>query len=164
MLIRKAVPNEIDSIMKIYEIARCYMADNGNATQWGTTYPPQDLIEEDIRKEHCYVGVCDDGIHCVFALIEGEDPTYLQINGAWLNDKPYSTIHRIASDGKYHGIFKECIDFCKKKSHNLRIDTHENNAAMHHLIQKNGFIRCGIIHLKNGAPRVAYQFTDPTEL
>lgn len=29
---------------------------------------------------------------------------------------------------------------------------------MQHLLEKNGFVRCGIIHLANGAPRIAYQF------
>ena len=159
MLIRKARLDEIDEIMKIYEAARGYMARTGNASQWGTAYPPQSLIEDDIQKGCCYAGVCDDGhIHCVFALIGGADPTYLRIDGAWLNDEPYYTIHRIASDGQYHGVFKECIDFCKEKSRNLRIDTHENNATMHHLVKQNGFIRCGIIYLESGAPRVAYHF------
>ena len=29
---------------------------------------------------------------------------------------------------------------------------------MQHLLEKNGFVRCGIIHLADGAPRIAYQF------
>lgn len=159
MRIRKAEEKEIDDIMKIYEAARGYMARTGNETQWGTTYPPRELIESDIQKGYCHVGVRDDGhIHCVFAFIEGEDPTYIKIDGAWLNQEPYYAIHRIASDGVYHGTFRECIDFCKEKSLNLKIDTHENNATMHHLLKKNGFTRCGIIYLEDGEARIAYQF------
>ncbi len=40
-----------------------------------------------------------------FAFILGEDPTYQQIDGAWLNDQPYGTIHRIAGNGKIKGTF-----------------------------------------------------------
>ena len=39
----------------------------------------------------------------------------------------------------------------------LRADTHEDNKIMQHLLEKNGFVRCGIIHVEDGTPRVAYQ-------
>lgn len=158
MQVRRAKIEEIDDIMRIYAAARRYMADTGNASQWGTSYPAQDIIEADIRSGCCYVGAYDDVIHFVFALFEGEDPTYLQIEGAWLNDEPYITVHRMASDGFRGGVFAECMDFCRAKCRNIRIDTHENNATMRHLLAKNGFVECGVIHLKNGSPRIAYQF------
>ena len=28
---------------------------------------------------------------------------------------------------------------------------------MQHLLEKNGFTRCGIIHVADGTPRIAYQ-------
>lgn len=28
---------------------------------------------------------------------------------------------------------------------------------MQHLLQKNGFVYCGVIHLANGAPRLAFE-------
>lgn len=39
----------------------------------------------------------------------------------------------------------------------LRADTHADNKIMQHLLEKNGFARCGIIHVEDGTPRVAYQ-------
>ena len=30
---------------------------------------------------------------------------------------------------------------------------------MQHLIEKNGFKRCGIIHIADGSPRIAYERT-----
>ncbi len=161
MIIRKAKEDEINCIMKVYAAARQYMEENGNGNQWGKTHPPKNLIIDDIKKQQLFVGVWDDNkIHCVFALISGEDSTYQTItDGEWLNDEIYCTIHRIASDGQYHGVFKKCIDYCKQKCNNLRIDTHQNNATMHYQLKKYGFIRCGIIYLENGDPRVAYQFT-----
>ena len=46
-----------------------------------------------------------------------------------------------------------CSDFCD----NIRMDTHEDNKIMQHLLEKNGFIRCGTVHIFNGDPRIAYQ-------
>ena len=44
-----------------------------------------------------------------------------------------------------------------KKIQHLRIDTHENNKVMQHLILKNGFEKCGIIYVDDGSPRVAFE-------
>ncbi len=159
MKIRKALPQDIDNIMEIYAHARNYMAAHGNPTQWGKTKPPQSVIEDDISKGQCYAGIGEDNrIHFVFAFIPGNDSTYTVIeNGCWLNNEPYSVLHRIASDGHMHGTLGECLAFCEKRCDNLRIDTHENNKTMQHLLAKYGFTRCGIIYLKDGAPRIAYQ-------
>lgn len=159
MFIRKAVIQDIDNIQEIYKKAREYMKNTGNSGQWGNTHPPLEMLIEDIRVGQLYVGVFDDNeIHCVFAFLEGIDKTYLKIDGSWLNNDEYMTIHRIASDGKYRGVFGKCMDYCKEKCNNLRIDTHENNKTMQHVLEKCGFIRCGIIYLEDGDPRIAYQY------
>ena len=49
------------------------------------------------------------------------------------------------------------LDFCFRRSPNLRIDTHRDNVIMQHLMQRHGFTRCGIIYLANGDERLAYQ-------
>ena len=38
------------------------------------------------------------------------------------------------------------------------MDTHRDNAVMQHVMEKNGFKKCGIIYLLSGDPRVAYQW------
>ncbi len=158
MEIRKADINDLDAIMKIYDCARDYMVKNNNPTQWGDGYPERELLEDDIQKQQCYVCLENGIIHGVFVFIIGIDATYIVIeDGAWINDEPYGTIHRIASDGMVHGIFKQSIDFCKEQVDNLRIDTHEDNKTMQHLILKNGFTRCGIIYVRDGSGRIAYQ-------
>ena len=66
MEIRKAKIEELDEIMEIFEHARQFMAKNGNASQWGTTYPEQEIVEADIKKEECYVCVENGGNVCIF--------------------------------------------------------------------------------------------------
>ena len=40
---------------------------------------------------------------------------------------------------------------------NIRIDTHEKNASMRRMVEKNGFKKTGIIYVEDGSPRYAYQ-------
>ena len=49
------------------------------------------------------------------------------------------------------------FDWCQKSSPNIRIDTHHDNRVMQHLLTKHGFTYCGLIYLKSGAERLAYQ-------
>lgn len=161
MEIRRATMTDLSRILEIYECARQYMRESGNSTQWGNSYPPVSLVQEDIRQERCYI-ISDSGeIHGVFVFFIGEDPTYFNIEGSWLNDKPYGVVHRIGSDGTVSGMFRALSDFCKNQISDIRIDTHKNNHTMQHLLAKHGFKKCGVIFLEDGQPRLAYHFTTP---
>ena len=159
MKIRLANKEDLKAIEQIYENARQFMRSNGNFSQWGNSYPSVGIIQADIKQKCLYV-VEDEAIQAVFTLIMGEDPTYLEIDGAWLNDRSYATLHRIASRGTQKGIFKLIIEFSWSICPNLRIDTHKDNKPMRHLIEKNGFVYCGLIIVGDGTPRLAYQKAD----
>ena len=160
MEIRRGTLNDIDTIMAVYTTARNYMRANGNPNQWIDGYPHKETILDDIEKGNCYVVIENGEICGVFAFIHGDDPTYEIIEkGAWKNNKPYSTIHRIASNGKHKGILKTAVEYCIAQAADLRIDTHHDNLTMQHLVTKHGFEKCGIIYLENGDPRIAYQYT-----
>ena len=158
MEIRKATLGELDALMAIYDGARVYMRENGNAEQWGNGYPSKDLIRTDIETGRCHVCVEGGEILGVFCYFEGEDPTYRTVyDGKWLNDKPYGVIHRIAVARHRRGVASYCFAYCFALCKNLKIDTHRDNIPMQRSLEKNGFVRCGIIHLANGDPRIAYQ-------
>lgn len=160
MYVRRSNMEDIPAMMELYAQARVFMRENGNLNQWDDSYPSRELLEKDIAFGNSYIVEDDEkNLAATFAFIKGEDPTYYGIeNGAWLNYEPYGTIHRLAGNTSYHGIASGCISWCKSQIGNLRADTHEDNKIMQHLLEKNGFVRCGIIHLANGAPRIAYQF------
>lgn len=160
-MIRLAQTADLDVIEAVYSAARAYMASSGNPHQWGDSgYPHRDLLESDIAKKQLYVIEENGGVHGVFAFILGADPTYGYIeDGQWPNDKPYGTVHRIASDGQIKGMFTRTFDFCRGLTDEIRIDTHHDNKTMQHVVQKHGFVRCGIIYLENGDPRIAYQYS-----
>ena len=157
MHIRKARTDDFNIIMDIYHAAQDFMIESGNPNQWGHFYPSEDLVKEDIANAISYLIYDDNNPHGVFVLIGGLEPTYQYIeNGSWLNDDDYITLHRIAS--KVHGIFQSAIDYCKSISDNIRIDTHKNNVIMQKQIEKNGFKKCGTIYVRDGSPRIAYQW------
>ena len=157
--IRKATTVDFERIIEIYRHAREFMIRTGNPSQWGRIYPTREMIIDDIKNERCHVIFDDSGIHGVFALFRGEDPTYGYIeSGEWLNDDVYVTIHRIASDGETHGIFKCAADYCKSISSSVRVDTHADNKIMQRAVLKEGFVKCGIIYVRDHSPRIAYQW------
>lgn len=156
-MIQKANPSQLPRILEIYERARAFMAQTGNPDQWGTAYPPEDMIRQDIESGKCYVNLEGDLIRAVFYFAVEEDPTYDYIEGAWLNDRPYGVIHRIAVGESGRGVAAECFRFAYECCGNVRIDTHEKNLPMQRCLGKNGFTRCGTIYLEDGDPRLAYQ-------
>ena len=154
--IRKADGGDLGRILEIYACARAFMAQTGNPTQWGKTHPSEKTLREDIAQGNLYLVCSENGIHGVFALCFGEDPTYKVIeNGAWSSDAPYGTIHRIASDGS-GGVFSAAVAYCRERVNYLRIDTHHDNRVMQHILEKNGFTPCGVIYVEDGSPRIAY--------
>ena len=160
MYVRKAKNKDLNKIMDIYRIAQDFMIESGNPNQWGHSYPTEEMIKDDINNGVCHVICEDENPHAVFALFDGVEPTYEYIeNGEWTNDDEYVTVHRIASDGKLHGIFKFAIDYCKGISDNIRIDTHNSYIIMQKQIEKNSFKKCGSIYVDDGSPRIAYQWS-----
>ncbi|MDF7663616.1 N-acetyltransferase [Bifidobacterium sp. ESL0763] len=165
---RKAGRADLDAILAIFARARKLMAANGNPMQWGTSWPPVELLEQDIDRSRAWLLVDDDGeggaerILAYFALCEGAEPTYAKIDGHWLDDDEYVTMHRLAASGLRPHIAKTCLDWAVARCGNLRCDTHPANAAMRHIFTTDGFTYCGLIKVVNNVTvepdtRVAYQ-------
>ncbi len=74
MKIRLSQYKKIPAIMEIYDVARQFMKDQGNPTQWDGGYPSAGLIEEDIAVATPLLS--RKGLVGTFAFIIGEDPTY----------------------------------------------------------------------------------------
>ncbi len=158
--IRHTRVEDIPRLQALFSHARSFMLETGNPSQWTAAYPSEELLRKDIGSRDSYV-VEDEKqtVIATFVLRGGVDPTYDVIyEGRWLNDAPYATIHRIASDGTRKGILHLVMQFAQLDYNNIRIDTHRDNQVMRNAIAKEGFVYCGIIHCWNGDERVAYQF------
>ena len=130
--IRKATLDDLDRLMEIFEEARRFMCRTGNPNQWINGYPQRELIQEEIEASHCYVCVTEDG-------------------------RAVATFCFIQGPGFCKGIGKLCVDWCFRQWPCLRADTHADNKVMQHLLLSTGFVYCGIIYVRNGTPRLAYQ-------
>ena len=160
MKIRRALAAELDIIMAIFEAAKSYMYKVGNTSQWGDDYPPRQLICDEIDAGHFYIVEYNEEPVAVFSFDIAVEPTYAHIeDGAWRYDEPYGVVHRLASNGRVKGVADCCFAWCKEKHHYLRVDTHRDNATMLQAIERQGFIRSGIITLsRNGDKRIAYEW------
>lgn len=162
MEIRKTTMEDLDAVLALYEQARKFMRENGNPNQWGTSRPGREDVVRDIENGKSYVCVEGGRPVAVFYYTVGVEPDYARFydGGAWLNDEPYGFVHRIASPAGVRGAASFCLNWCFEQSGgNIRIDTHADNLPMQRLLAKNGFVRCGIIHIANGEERIAYQKT-----
>ena len=162
MEIRKTNISDFENILKIYDIARQYMVKSGNPNQWAkTNWPPEYLVKKDIQDGKSYVCINDGNIVAVFCYDYGYkiEPTYNIIeNGTWIGDDNYGVVHRIATDGTVKGVGSFCINYAYNQCKHLRIDTHEDNIPMQKLLEKNNFVKCGIIYVgENKSPRIAFE-------
>jgi len=78
MEVRFAENKDLDRIMEIYDIAKHFMAEHDNPTQWpfDRAYPNRELLENDISKKQLYVVYEGEHIYGVFALVAGDDKSY----------------------------------------------------------------------------------------
>lgn len=158
--IRLAQESDIPAIMCVIDMARQIMHNSGNTNQWINGYPSDSIIRDDIIILNAgFVIEENRQIIGYFAFIPSPEPTYSFIKGKWLNDEPYYVIHRMASLPEYHGIFSDIMEWSFLRTQTIRIDTHRDNHIMQHNLQKHGFSYCGIIYLRNGDERIAYQKT-----
>lgn len=157
-IVRPTDVADLDTVMAIYDCARARMAQSGNPGQWIGGYPSRDKIADDIAHGNSYVILLGGKIAGVFTFVIGEDHTYKEIDGSWLNDRPYGTIHRIAAAPGAKGVADICLAYCLTKGVEIRIDTHRDNAPMLGWIQSRGFEYCGIIICDNGTTRKAFQY------
>lgn len=157
--IRLTTERDIEAVMQMYAYSRSLMRAAGNTVQW-TGYPTEDDIRDDIRRDVSHIVEHDGRPVATFALVPGIEPTYDFINhGRWIDKQsPYVTVHRVAKTEGVNGIADLVFRIAKERHNHLRVDTHATNAAMRHMMDKEGFVYCGIIYMPDGSPRVAYEW------
>ncbi|MFS0781064.1 GNAT family N-acetyltransferase [Bacillus sp. 1P06AnD] len=161
---RKTTDTDIEHVMEIIKQAQEYFKEN-NIDQWQDNYPTSQTIENDILNGNSYV-LLDKGAVAATAVISfDEEPNYKRIyDGQWLSDGKCAVIHRLAVDNTLKGlgisssIFQITEKMCLEKGINsIKVDTHEQNRSMQRLLEKNGYMYCGIIYVANGGKRVAFE-------
>ncbi len=163
---RLATLKDINQIMEAVEDSREILRLQGNG-QWQDGYPNKDDFINDINNQNLYV-VLDKNdetkIAGVCALTFYEEDYHHLYEGEWLTDLDYMVMHRVALNKRYahqgYGdlLFETFLDVAKLKGyHSLRIDTHEGNAVMRHLITKFDFEFCGRVILPPNKDRMVFE-------
>ena len=166
MKIRLSTINDLESIMKIIHDAQKLLASL-NIDQWQDGYPNEAQILNDIKNNESHVVLNEEQqVIATFMFTTSKEPNYSIIDGEWLTNDvtKYGVIHRIAVTEKTtnKGIAKHIISYCEmslkaQEIVAMRIDTHNDNLGMQHILNKLNYTYCGIITLTTSAIRLAYE-------
>ena len=128
-----AEPEQVDAMVAITEQARANMAAMG-IDQWQCGYPDRGTWEADVAAGAAYVALDEGRVVAVFRYADEPEAAYETLEGEWLTDGPYATVHRCAVDPacRGRGIIGELFAFaCEKAAADgmasVRIDTHADN-------------------------------------
>ena len=131
--------------------------------QWQKGYPCREVWEADIVNGVTWLAVENGKVLGAFAFQITPDPSYGVIDGAWLTDGDYASMHRVcvSDDSKGKGVagemFRHGFSLAKKLGlPSMRIDTHPGNLPMQRALAREGFIHRGTIITDDGTPRLAY--------
>lgn len=156
-----AKPEELGACLDIIREGRLFQQEQG-FIQWTQEYPSDALIEQDIRAGSGYLMKVDGEPAGYMFLSFDDDPAYRPPECAWRADMSYAAVHRIAFARRFAGkglsskAFDLIRDLCRARGVScIRIDTDRKNQRMQHVLEKNGFVRCGYV-LFEGDRKLAY--------
>ena len=158
-MVRKARKEDLNAMLNIYAKAQEYMKHSGNP-QWQLFSFSPEQVMKDIESGDYYVVERNGRVCGSMGLPVGieEAYTYGLDEGEWRYDGEYATVHKLASDGTEHGVFKELLEYGKTICPHIRLDTHRDNDTMHYLVGQLGFHYCGMFWgKKSGMSWVAYE-------
>lgn len=175
-MIKIANEKDLFGIYTCIKDAKKMLKESGS-DQWQDTdgYPNMETISNLVAARSMYINVEDNEIVGCLALCRGKESNYEEIEGKWLNDEPYYALHLMAvKNGHYHkgvasNLIKEMIKIAyNDQIYNLKADTKAENIPMASLLQKQGFIKTGVINIKREGvldpKRDAYQLVITEEM
>lgn len=156
----QAGENDEEAAWQIVHSAALDMVARGRH-QWDEGYPPRQSLTADIRHGNGYVLRADGQTAAYAAVTFDGEPSYDHLQGTWLTQGPYATIHRTAVSLSQRGrglarlLFTEAERLCRQRGvASIRIDTNHDNTEMLQLIDSLGFTRCGLCHYDHDGLRV----------
>lgn len=162
-----AETKHIDRMCEITDQAKRQLKNLG-LSQWQKGYPSREVWTQDAQNRCTYLAMEEGEILGIFAFQTTPDASYGVIDGKWLTDGAYASMHRVcvADESKGKGVagqmFAKGFEMAKELGFpSMRIDTHPGNLPMQRALQKAGFVKCGEIHLVGGCEdgdlRIAFE-------
>lgn len=167
MRFEKASLPYLDRMCEITDEAKRQLRSMG-LDQWQFGYPSREVWKSDIEEGCTYLAMEGECVLGIFAFQITPDASYQEIEGKWLTDGAYASMHRVcvADEAKGQGIagkmFRYGFDLARDLGFpSVRIDTHPGNLPMQKALAKAGFRSCGKIHLSGGCEdghlRIAFE-------
>ncbi|MBC8584418.1 GNAT family N-acetyltransferase [Youxingia wuxianensis] len=168
MEFRLAQKTDLPKMMAMIDTAKISLKAAG-VDQWQKGYPDGEVLLSDFTQQVSWVAVQDGEPVGMITILSGIEPCYHTIyDGAWLNDEPYLSLHRVCVDGARKGqgiagfLFSQAEEIARQQGIiSLRVDTHPENVPMNRAVKKAGYLYCGRItligSLEHGDVRAAYQ-------
>ena len=105
----KASMKYLEQMCEITDQAKRQLAGLG-LDQWQKGYPSREVWLSDIEEGCTYLAVDEEKVLGIFAFQTTPDPSYGEIEGKWLTDGPYASMHRVCvADGcKGKGVAISC--------------------------------------------------------
>ena len=164
---RLAKPEDLLQMMEMVDQAKASFRERG-IDQWQKGEPDAPGLSSAIAAGQVRVLELSGRVVAMITLMEGPDPSYREIDGSWLNDRPYMAFHRVcvAEDLKGRGLAAKLCAASEEESgrrgyRDIRIDTHPDNRSMQRALEKSGYLRCGTLRLLGGSEdgdlRVGFQ-------
>ncbi|MFI3265083.1 MAG: GNAT family N-acetyltransferase [Rikenellaceae bacterium] len=161
--LRKAKNEDLAEVMVIIHDCQALLHARG-VDQWQDGYPSLEPLENDVQLSNGYILEFDGRIAAYGALVYGVEQAYLSlVNGAWLSDFDYVTLHRLAVSSAFRGegigaqFFAEMEREARGRNvHSLRADTHRDNMVMQRLLARMGFTLCGDVYY-GASHRLGYE-------
>ena len=153
-MIRKALLNDIDTILSIVKDIVIDMKKNGN-DQWTEAYPVFEDFYADISSEEFFIDQDSSGNIMSFVCLNTTEPP--EYKTAFLqSDQKALVIHRLAVNPRFQGrgLAKKLIIYAEQRAKRmdlklLRSDTCVQNPAMNSLFEKLQYRNMGKIHFSD---------------
>jgi len=162
IIFRTAHESDLSTIWEIITFAKEVRRREGSS-QWQDGYPDIDTIRLDIVDRKGYLLLFNDEVCGYMAVVLDGEPAYDDIDGCWLSNRPYTTVHRMAvsSQAKGKGLGYTMLLKAEEISlansiYSIRVDTNYDNTAMLHIFEKLGYVYCGEVYYR-GNPRKAFE-------
>lgn len=162
IVFRTAHESDLSTIWEIITFAKEVRRREGSS-QWQDGYPDIDTIRLDIVDRKGYLLLFNDEVCGYMAVVLDGEPVYDDIEGCWLSNRPYTTVHRMAvsSQAKGKGLGYTMLLKAEEISlansiYSIRVDTNYDNTAMLHIFEKLGYVYCGEVYYR-GNPRKAFE-------
>lgn len=145
MQFKPAEPADMPAIMEIYSLIRTALISSGS-DQWGTSYPPRQLILADLEAQQLYVVVQGNTIVGVTAISPNRLEQYQHITWLTPSNSRNLMIFRLATHPNYQRqqvgsfILSSVAALAKKQGyHSLRLNVYSQNKGGITFYLKNGY-------------------------